>query len=144
MRHLPRNAHSRDIDLPFRAVGVIWTFWADGFATAPRLVQTCLTSWRVQNPAWEVRALDRTDVGAWLDLPDVVDLSRRDLTVQKVADIVRLALLRRYGGVWTDATVFCLRPLDDWLPHAWGPRVLRVPQPRPRPDDEQLVPGCRA
>ena len=31
------------------------------------------------------------------------------------ADLARLDLLARHGGVWADATCFCVRPLDDWL-----------------------------
>ena len=37
----------------------------------------------------------------------------------KISNLTRLCLLRRYGGLWTDATVFCLRPLDDWLDAAY-------------------------
>jgi mannosyltransferase OCH1-like enzyme len=33
-----------------------------------------------------------------------------------VAALARLCLLRTHGGVWVDATVFCRRPLDEWLP----------------------------
>jgi len=39
--------------------------------------------------------------------------------VIKISNLTRLCLLRRYGGLWTDATVFCLRPLDDWLDDAY-------------------------
>lgn len=54
-------------------------------------------------------------MGDWINLRDVVDPTRNDLTVQKISNIVRLCLLRRYGGIWADATVFCLRPLDSWV-----------------------------
>ena len=29
-------------------------------------------------------------------------------------------MLRQHGGVWADATSFCLRPLDDWLNAAYA------------------------
>jgi hypothetical protein len=35
--------------------------------------------------------------------------------VTPYSDILRTELLRRHGGVWADATVYCTRPLDDWL-----------------------------
>jgi mannosyltransferase OCH1-like enzyme len=31
------------------------------------------------------------------------------------SNLARLSLLRRFGGVWTDATAFCCQPLDSWL-----------------------------
>lgn len=35
------------------------------------------------------------------------------------ADILRLYLLSQYGGIWVDATTFCLSPLDEWLPESF-------------------------
>ena len=39
----------------------------------------------------------------------------KDITLQSRSDIIRLALLNRYGGVWADSTMLCLEPLDRWL-----------------------------
>jgi hypothetical protein len=94
----------------------IWTLWYQGFDHAPPLVHACLDSWRRLNPEWQVVALDRHSLADWIDLRDAIDPDRSDLTVQKISDIARLCLLRSYGGVWTDPTVFCLRPLQAWLP----------------------------
>lgn len=40
----------------------------------------------------------------------------RKLPVQSFADLLRLRLLRQNGGVWADATLYCVTPLDHWLP----------------------------
>ena len=42
-------------------------------------------------------------------------IGRKRIHVQGRSDILRLNLLARYGGVWADATLWCHRPLDDWL-----------------------------
>jgi hypothetical protein len=94
----------------------IWTFWRQGYDRAPLLVRECLDSWRRLNPGWRVEALDGESLREHVDLDALVGAGRSDITVQKAAVIARLCLLRRYGGVWTDATVYCLRPLDEWLP----------------------------
>ena len=60
-----------------------------------------------------------TRLPEYFDIAEVIDPARRDLDVQKISNLTRLCLLRRHGGVWTDATVFCLRPLDDWLDAAY-------------------------
>jgi hypothetical protein len=98
----------------------IWTFWKQGFAEAPPLVQACLQSWQRRNPGWRVVALDKHNFGDYIDFDALTAGNGSHLTVQKIAVLVRLSLLRRYGGVWTDATVFCLRPLDEWLDPAFG------------------------
>jgi hypothetical protein len=94
----------------------IWSYWHQGLDSAPPLVHACLDSWRRLNPAWRIVALDRDSLAEWVDLREAVDVSRSDLTLQKISAIARLCLLRRHGGVWADPTVFCLRPLDQWLP----------------------------
>ena len=98
----------------------IWMLWFQGFADASPLVQVCLESWRRSNPTWRVVALNRTSLSEWVDLEQAIDPERRDLDMRKVADVARLCLLRQHGGVWADATSFCLRPLDDWLDAAYA------------------------
>jgi hypothetical protein len=94
----------------------IWTLWHQGYAAAPLLVKQCIDSWRRFNPDFEVRVLDATTLPQYTQLLADIDLQRPDITVQKVAALTRLALLRTYGGVWADATVHCAAPLHQWLP----------------------------
>jgi hypothetical protein len=94
----------------------IWSYWHQGVERAPAIVQLCLDSWRQLNPDWRMVVLDQHSLADAVDLSAVGSLTRRDLTVQKVAALARLGLLRAHGGVWADATVFCRAPLDAWLP----------------------------
>lgn len=91
---------------------IIWIYWAQGEADAPHLVCRCMESWRSQNPAWDVRILDADAAGELVDLSDVPEFLPRRFR----ANVLRLRLLAKFGGVWTDATTYCHRPLDDWLP----------------------------
>jgi hypothetical protein len=97
---------------------VIWIFWWQGFEHAPDLVHMCVRSWRQYNPTWEIVLLDRHSVFQHLDTKDMPTLPRSDITIQKAANIIRINLLDQHGGIWVDATCFCTRPLDDWLPDA--------------------------
>lgn len=94
----------------------IWCFWDQGENQAPPLVRRCIASWRQHNPRWQLCVLDRESLAEYVSLPREIDITRKDLTVQKVSNLVRLYLLRTYGGVWADATLFCSEPLDSWLP----------------------------
>jgi hypothetical protein len=38
-----------------------------------------------------------------------------NITPQAKSDIIRLNLLYEHGGVWADATMLCLMPLDLWI-----------------------------
>jgi hypothetical protein len=106
---------------------VVWTFWAQGEASAPDIVRLCLQSWRARNPGWEIRCLDADA------LSDLVDVSHvpSELPWRFQADMARLELLNRYGGVWADCTSWCHRPLDDWLPYAAGSGFFVFSAPGP-------------
>lgn len=90
-------------------------YWHSGLADAPPLVRICIESWQRRNPGWTVRVLDDATLGQWIDMQDVRDRNPR-LTIQAFADVLRWRLLARHGGIWADATLYCSRPLDDWLP----------------------------
>ena len=90
----------------------LWLYWHQGEAEAPRLVAQCLQTWRDHNPGWDVQVLDAATLPAEVTLDDLPE----DISLQALSDVLRLRLLRRYGGVWVDATAYCVRPLDDWLP----------------------------
>lgn len=92
----------------------IWFLWFQGLANAPYVVRKCHESWVARNPSWRVVTLDEAAV------PGVasVDYSAGNigaLSRQHRADLLRLDLLAHHGGVWADATCFCVQPLDNWL-----------------------------
>lgn len=94
----------------------IWACWFQGREAAPPLVRKCLDSWERKNPEWEFRCLDARTVERFVPIRDLIDLDNRTITAASLSDIVRISLLHEFGGVWVDATLFCNRPLDDWLP----------------------------
>jgi len=106
-----RRPDEFDAALPRPIPKQIWMYWDTGEATAPPVVAACIDSWRRRNPDWTVTVLDGESL-ARLEIPG----KPAPMTVQAYSDLVRLWLLRRHGGVWIDATVMCLRPLNDWLP----------------------------
>jgi hypothetical protein len=92
----------------------VWFLWFQGLDKAPYVVRKCHESWVTRNPEWQIVTLD-DEV-----LPRLVSADFRagdfaGLSMQHRSDLVRLDLLARLGGVWADATCYCLRPLDDWL-----------------------------
>lgn len=94
---------------------IIWMYWHSGLADAPPLVRICVESWQRRNPGWTVNVLDDASLSLWVDMQDVRDRNPR-ITIQAFSDVIRWRLLGRHGGVWADATLYCCRPLEDWLP----------------------------
>jgi Capsular polysaccharide synthesis protein len=97
---------------------IIWMLWHQGWDQAPAIAHAARRSWAGRNPEWELRALDRTSLATFLPAATMEDIYGKPKEQESMANLVRMELLYRHGGVWADATTLCLRPLDDWLPAA--------------------------
>lgn len=91
----------------------IWTCWFQGWDSAPDLCVRCLDSWKHYNPDWKIIELDENNYRDYADIDSVLPGVETNRTA--FSDILRLFLLNEYGGVWADSTLFCNKPLDDWL-----------------------------
>jgi mannosyltransferase OCH1-like enzyme len=98
----------------------IWMYWDQGWEQAPDLVTHCKNSWSELNPDFELHLLDKDTLFDYIDLQEVIDIKRKDLTIQKITVLARLALLSEYGGVWADGTTMCTQPLSEWLEEYYG------------------------
>lgn len=96
---------------------VVWMLWLQGFERAPDIVRLCLASWKTRNPTWRVIELSDANLSDYVDADSLASLRAvKNIEVQKFSDLVRLYLICKHGGVWADATCFCCKPLDSWLP----------------------------
>jgi hypothetical protein len=91
---------------------IIWMFWSQGEANFPPIVAGCVQRWRDLHPDWTVNVLDKAQAEALIDMSDVPD----DFPLRIYADALRVRLLRSFGGVWADTTLYPHKPLDSWLP----------------------------
>ncbi|NDA98044.1 MAG: hypothetical protein EBY31_02415, partial [Flavobacteriia bacterium] len=97
----------------------IWLLWMQGWNDqTPWVVREVRRSWEAFNRDWDVVALDAESLGTYLDISEGAGLGKmiqNGVPIQAVSDAIRLSLLHEHGGVWADATMLCLRPLDDWV-----------------------------
>jgi hypothetical protein len=110
---------------------IIWCLWLQGRENAPDLVKRCLASWERLNPSWELRCLDATTIGRFVNTKRYIDLDNQEITAASLSDIARVLLLHEYGGVWIDATLFCNQSLDEWLPGPFGQGFFGFYRPAP-------------
>lgn len=111
---------------------VIWLLWLQGWDQAPEIVKACLQTWRRHNPTWRIETLDARTVREFLDSDAVLfGVIRKEIPHAALSDVIRIALLRRYGGVWADSTTYCLKPLDYWLDEHLGGGFFAFAKPAP-------------
>lgn len=93
----------------------IWLLWFQGWDDAPWIVQQAKQSWEIHNPEWNIVLLDANNIKEYLEDADYIMDPKKGVHFATRADIIRLALLYKYGGVWADANVFCMKPLEYWI-----------------------------
>ena len=94
----------------------IFSLWLQGEASAPEIVKACWRSVRA-NCTEELVILDERSLGNWITLPEHImrKWSEGKIKPAHFADICRVELLYRYGGIWLDATDFVPAAFPEWL-----------------------------
>jgi hypothetical protein len=100
---------------------VVWQFWetqAKTPETGNKLISLCMKS--VDKYIWdgfERKLLNLQKSKCYILFPDFVydklEARKPGFTITAFSDILRLALLIQYGGIWADATILALSPLKD-------------------------------
>jgi hypothetical protein len=105
-----------DVNIPEQDKERIFTIWFQGEDAAPELVKACWRSIRT-NCTQELVILDAKTVFDWIELPEYVVEKWKAGKIRPAhfADICRIELLYRYGGLWMDATDFVFAPMPQWL-----------------------------
>lgn len=95
---------------------IIWIYWHQGSENAPPLIQKCIHSWQHFHGNYSIRVLDNNSVKEYLQLETLIPKVRRmKMSIAAMSDVIRIHLLNNYGGIWVDATLMCLKPIDDWI-----------------------------
>ncbi|UNK06248.2 capsular polysaccharide synthesis protein [Psychrobacter raelei] len=101
----------------FQNEKIIWQYWGQGVSDnqLPPSVQLYFKSVDKHAADYKVIRLDDSNIHEYLDLPDFVWHKKTYPGFRPAffADLLRLALLDVYGGVWLDATIY----LTDSLPN---------------------------
>ena len=91
---------------------MIHILWDSPLTEAPLQVRVAVNLWQHLNPAWQVRLYSIRDLQRELHAWPTHIL---DANIQAQSDALRIELLAKHGGVWTDASVLPTRPLDAWI-----------------------------
>jgi len=93
----------------------IYILWFQGFENAPDIVKRCIDSWKYYNPTWNIQIICNDNLIKYLNIEDYIQINKLTINNTALSDVIRIILLKLYGGLWVDATTFCNKPLDDWL-----------------------------
>jgi len=76
-----------------------------------------LSSWRDTHPGWQTRLWTEDTLGPVLDralFPELI--STENKVLQARTNVLRLELMRQFGGVYADVDIMSFRPVEHLLP----------------------------
>ncbi|MFW1844302.1 capsular polysaccharide synthesis protein [Acinetobacter pittii] len=100
----------------FKNQKIIWQYWGQGLEAAQQneIVKLCFASVDRYKGDYQVIRLDEESVKEYLELPDFIWEKKNNVQFKPAffADLIRLALLDVYGGIWIDATILLTEEIN--------------------------------
>jgi hypothetical protein len=107
---------------PIDSRRIIWQYWSQGLSNQvlPEMVKLCFDSVDRYKGDFEVIRLSDDNIHEWIDLPNIIMEKYQSGLIGKAhfSDIIRLALLVTYGGLWLDATILLTGPIPKYVTDA--------------------------
>jgi len=93
----------------------IFILWLQGWDNVSWLNKQVAESWQINNPDWKIHYICLNNLKEYIDDIDYIYDCNKTISPQAKSDIIRLSLLKKYGGIWADSTLLCMKPLDTWI-----------------------------
>ena len=92
----------------------IWIFWWQGSANMPLLVKKCYQSIKKNSGKKQVILITKDNIHKYSAIPSYIyeKVSKGEISLTHLSDILRFNLLSKTGGLWIDATVYVTSSLD--------------------------------
>lgn len=94
----------------------IWFYWEQGIENAPAIVKKCYESVVRNKPdGWDIVVLNKKSAKEYISMPPFIEELYEHGKIWKAlyADLLRLALLYKYGGIWNDATCYVTKQIPE-------------------------------
>lgn len=131
----------------FKDDKIIWQLWYQGEQNASNLIKMCFSSVEKQmSKQYKIIILDENSIKDYLDFPPFVWQKIENKvfgakTITFFSDLLRVALLSTYGGVWIDASIF----LSDKIPNELLEKnFFAFERSKQKPSQEKLKQFCKS
>jgi len=86
---------------------IIWICWWDGIENMPPIVKACYNSVNKYSQGFKVNLITKNNLSDYITLPEHIDkkVKNKNISITHLSDIIRALLIKKYGGLWLDATV---------------------------------------
>lgn len=94
----------------------IWVCWFQGEKQAPDIVKICINSIKKNiSSDTELHIITFDNIKKYIEIPKIIEkkLEKGIITYTQYSDIIRFALLSKYGGFWIDSTVLVTSDISN-------------------------------
>lgn len=97
----------------------IWTMWWQGEKNMPEEIEICLKSIRRFSEGHKLIVITRENIDQYISFPDYIKrkIDLNIISYTHLSDLVRIYLIKNYGGLWLDATVFVSGKIPEGIFH---------------------------
>lgn len=94
----------------------IYFCWLQGEENLPPLIRCCYNSLKMNAGRTKILFIDENNYSDYVELPDYIIEKHKagKIGPAHFADIIRVNLLEKYGGLWLDATILVTEPLEKY------------------------------
>jgi hypothetical protein len=111
----------------YRIPHIFWAYWHDP-DNVPLIVNECFISWRRNYPTYSIIIVNSDTISNFISRDELPRKFDQIKAHQMRSDFIRLALLRKYGGVWMDSSILMMKPIAPiWLDHNYDLAVFHQP-----------------
>lgn len=98
-------------------INKIWVCWLQGEDQMPPIVKCCYNQLIKMSGSFDVVLITLDNVGKYIDINQKVfeNYKKKYFKPSHFADLIRLKLLSKYGGLWIDSTVFVTKPISNFV-----------------------------
>lgn len=92
----------------------IWTCWWQGKDNMPEVIRNCHESLLLNSNNHPIFLITKDNFSEYIDIPGwLIDKQKSgSISLSHFSDMIRLLLLKKYGGVWIDSALFHTRPYE--------------------------------
>ena len=93
----------------------IWVCWLQGEENMPEVVKVCYRNLRQKITNKEIVLITLNNLKDYVEFPDYIyeKFEQGKITPTHLSDIIRVALLSKYGGMWIDSTIFITNAIKN-------------------------------
>lgn len=93
----------------------VWVFWWQGEENMPELIKACHKSKEACAENHPVILLDKNNLSDYITFPDYIweQYNEGKIKIQHLSDMLRIKLIKEYGGLWLDGSIYCGQKLPD-------------------------------